>query len=87
MHDHRTGQRSVGTRRFDLAVIDEACQSVEPDAGFAVALRSRGAGRRSPPVAADGGEPEAAAQGFAVSLFERLITLYGPSIARRLTVQ
>lgn len=78
----------LGTRRFDLAVIDEACQSVEPGCWIPLLRCDRvvlaGDHCQLPPTVVS---REAAAQGFAVSLFERLITLYGPSIARRLTVQ
>ena len=54
----------------------------------AVALRPRGAGRRPLPVAAHDRQPRGGGRrGFGVSLFERLMGLYGPQIARRLTVQ
>ena len=78
----------LGTRRFDLAVIDEACQSVEPGCWIPLLRCDRlvlaGDHCQLPPTVVS---REAAAEGFAVSLFERLMTLYGPSIARRLTVQ
>ena len=55
----------LGTRRFDLAVIDEACQSTEPGCWIPLAaLRPRGAGRRPLPVAADRGEPGGGGRGF-----------------------
>lgn len=78
----------LGRRQFDLAVIDEACQSTEPGCWIPL-LRSRrvvlaGDHRQLPPTVLS---PEAAQQGFGVSLFERLMTLYGKQVARRLTVQ
>ncbi|MCY2993824.1 MAG: IGHMBP2 family helicase, partial [Planctomycetota bacterium] len=78
----------LGTRRFDLAVIDEACQSVEPGCWIPLLRCERvvlaGDHCQLPPTVVS---REAAAAGFGVSLFERLMTLYGPLIARRLTVQ
>ena len=45
----------LGARQFDLAVIDEACQSTEPRLLDPAAARdAAGAGRRSLPAAADG---------------------------------
>ena len=79
----------LGERTFDLVVIDEACQSTEP--GCWIPL-TRAAGRvvlagdhcQLPPtvIASD-----ALAEGFGVSLFERLVALHGASITRRLEVQ
>lgn len=78
----------LGTRRFDLAVIDEACQSVEPGCWIPLLRCDRvvlaGDHCQLPPTVVS---PEAAAEGLAVSLFERLVGLYGTQIARRLTVQ
>jgi predicted DNA helicase len=78
----------LGTRRFDLAVIDEACQSTEPGCWIPLLRCDRavlsGDHCQLPPTVVSG---EAADQGFAVSLFERLMNHYGPQIARRLTVQ
>jgi len=78
----------LGTRQFDLAVIDEACQSTEPGCWIPL-LRSQrvvlaGDHCQLPPTVIS---PEAAQAGFGVSLFERLIDLHGASIARLLTVQ
>lgn len=78
----------IGQRRFDLAVIDEASQSTEPGCWIPL-LRSRrvvlaGDHCQLPPTVLS---DEAAAGGFGISLFERLIALAGPQIARRLTVQ
>ncbi|MGA2030641.1 MAG: AAA domain-containing protein [Thermoguttaceae bacterium] len=78
----------LGTRRFDLAVIDEACQSTEPGCWIPLLRCDRavlaGDHCQLPPTVVSG---EAAQQGFAVSLFERLMDLYGQQIARRLIVQ
>ena len=80
--------RILGARRFDLAVIDEACQSTEPGCWIPLLSCDRvvlaGDHCQLPPTVVS---PEAAAQGLSVSLFERFIGLHGPSIARRLTVQ
>ena len=78
----------LGTRRFDLGVIDEACQSTEPGCWVPLQWCNRVvlAGdhcQLSPTVVS----PEAAAEGLGVSLFERLIALHNRSIARQLTVQ
>ncbi len=78
----------LGQRRFDLAVLDEACQSTEP-ASWLPLLRSdrvilAGDHCQLPPTVVS---PEAADQGLAVSLMERLVGRLGPQVARRLTVQ
>ncbi len=78
----------LGGRQFDLAVIDEACQSTEPGCWIPL-LRSRrvvlaGDHCQLPPTVLS---RPAAEQGFGVSLFERLAALYGPDVLRRLTVQ
>jgi len=78
----------LGTRRFDLGVIDEACQSTEPGCWIPLQWCNRmvlaGDHCQLPPTVVS---PEAAAEGFGVSLFERLMAAQGPSIARQLTVQ
>jgi superfamily I DNA and/or RNA helicase len=75
----------LGTRRFDLAVIDEACQSVEPGCWIPLLRCDRvvlaGDHCQLPPTVVS---REAADAGFGVSLFERLMKL---PISRRLTVQ
>ena len=78
----------LGDRSFQLAVIDEACQSTEPGC-WPVVLRAdrivlAGDHCQLPPTIISA---EAAQQGFAVSLMERLIRLYGDRVTRQLTVQ
>jgi len=78
----------LGRRRFDLGVIDEACQSTEPGCWAPVQWCNRvvlaGDHCQLPPTVVS---QEAADEGLGVSLFERLMTLFGQSIARQLTVQ
>jgi hypothetical protein len=78
----------LGVRRFDLGVIDEACQSTEPGCWIPLLRCDRvvlaGDHCQLPPTVIS---REAAAEGFGISLFERLIALHGPAIARRLAVQ
>ncbi len=78
----------LAQRRYDVVVIDEACQSTEP-ANWVPLLRANklvlaGDHCQLPPTIIS---PEAAERGLAISLMERLIALYGPSAARLLTVQ
>ena len=78
----------LGARRFDLAVIDEACQSTEPGCWLPILRCDRvvlaGDHCQLPPTVVS---QEAAAEGFGTSLFERLMLLWGPQAARRLVVQ
>jgi ATP-dependent RNA/DNA helicase IGHMBP2 len=78
----------IGTRRFDLGVIDEVCQSTEPSCWIPLSRCDRvvlaGDHCQLPPTVVS---QEAMTEGFGVSLFERLMTLYGQQIARRLVVQ
>lgn len=78
----------IGTRRFDLAVIDEASQSTEPGSWIPLLRCDRvvlaGDDCQLPPTVVS---REAAAEGFHVSLFERIRSELGPEVARRLTVQ
>lgn len=78
----------LGGRRFDLAVIDEACQSTEPGSWIPLLRCDRvvlaGDHCQLPPTVVS---REAAAGGFDRSLFERVLSDVGPHIARRLTVQ
>ncbi len=78
----------LGTRRFDLAVIDEACQSTEPGSWIPLLRCDRvvlaGDHCQLPPTVIS---REAAEAGFNRSLFERVLADIGPEIARRLSVQ
>jgi ATP-dependent RNA/DNA helicase IGHMBP2 len=78
----------LGNRRFDLAVIDEACQSTEPGCWIAINRANRvvlaGDHRQLPPTVLS---PEAKRQGFAISLFERLAELNGVALVKRLDAQ
>ncbi len=78
----------LGPRRFDLVVIDEACQSTEPGCWIPLLRGDRlvlaGDHCQLPPTVVS---QEAAAEGFGTSLFERIVYHYGPDIVRRLTVQ
>ncbi|HEV3343683.1 MAG TPA: AAA domain-containing protein [Pirellulales bacterium] len=86
----------LGRRRFDLVVIDEACQSIEPACWVAIGRGERvvlaGDHCQLPPTIVS---EEAAAKGLGVSLFERLMNASGQnqdesesqSISRRLTIQ
>ena len=78
----------LGQRRFDLLVIDEACQTTEPACWIPMSRCERvvfaGDHCQLPPTVIS---REAASQGFAVSMFERLIELHGPQAAQLLAVQ
>jgi len=73
---------------FDLLVIDEACQSVEPGCWVPLKLANRivlaGDHCQLPPTILS---KEAAQQGYAVSLMQRLVETYGSTATRQLTVQ
>jgi len=78
----------LGQRRFDVVVIDEACQSTEP-AAWVPLLRANtlvlaGDHCQLPPTIIS---PEAADRGLSISLMERLIAHFGPDVARLLSVQ
>jgi predicted DNA helicase len=78
----------LGQRRYDVVVIDEACQSTEP-ANWVPLLRANklilaGDHCQLPPTILS---PEAAERGLAISLMERLVARFGPSVSRLLTVQ
>jgi ATP-dependent RNA/DNA helicase IGHMBP2 len=78
----------LGDRRFDLVVIDEACQSTEPGCWIPVLRAERlvlaGDHCQLPPTVLS---KQAAKEGLEVSLLERLVGLYGDRITRRLDVQ
>lgn len=78
----------LGDRLFDLAVVDEACQSTEPGI-WPVVLRANrlilaGDHCQLPPTVLS---TEAALEGFAVSMMERLVHDLGDKVTRQLTVQ
>jgi ATP-dependent RNA/DNA helicase IGHMBP2 len=74
--------------RFDVLVIDEACQSVEPGCWVPLHRADRivlaGDHLQLPPTILS---LPAAAEGFAISLMERLVIHYGELVTRQLTVQ
>jgi ATP-dependent RNA/DNA helicase IGHMBP2 len=78
----------LGRRRFELAVIDEACQSIEPSCWIPLQRAERvvlaGDHCQLPPTIISA---EAAREGFGVSMLERLVAMHGSAITRRLDVQ
>jgi superfamily I DNA and/or RNA helicase len=74
--------------RFDVLVIDEACQSVEPGCWVPLKKADRlilaGDHLQLPPTILS---DDAKREGFAVSMMERLVNHYGDEITRQLTVQ
>ncbi|HIK92708.1 MAG TPA: AAA family ATPase [Planctomycetes bacterium] len=72
---------------FDLLVIDEACQSVEPGCWVPMKYADRivlaGDHCQLPPTILSA----AAKEGYAVSLMQRLVEHYGDAVTRQLTVQ
>ena len=74
--------------QFDLLVIDEACQSVEPGCWvplkFADRLVLAGDHCQLPPTILS---KEAAKQGLAISLMQRLVEEFAQTVTRQLTVQ
>lgn len=78
----------LGRRQFNLVVIDEACQSTEPGCWPPILRADKvvlaGDHCQLPPTVVS---PEAAREGFAVSMFERLIEQGAGEINRRLVVQ
>lgn len=78
----------LGARRFDLAVIDEACQCAEPSCWIPMLRADRlvlaGDHCQLPPTVIS---REAAGEGFSVSMQERLAELYGERICKPLLVQ
>jgi len=80
--------RVLKQRLFDLAVVDEAAQAVEPACWIPLLRADRvilaGDHCQLPPTIVS---PEAAREGLAVSLMERLAKELGPGISRQLTTQ
>jgi superfamily I DNA and/or RNA helicase len=78
----------LADRTFDLAVIDEACQSTEPGCWLPVMRATRlvlaGDHCQLPPTVVS---TEAASAGFGVSMFERLINVYREEASIRLGTQ
>lgn len=78
----------LGARQYDLAVIDEAGQSTEPASWLPVMRANKlvlaGDHRQLPATVIS---PEAAEQGLAVSLMERVVERFGPAVSRLLSVQ
>jgi ATP-dependent RNA/DNA helicase IGHMBP2 len=78
----------LGQRQFDLCVIDEAGQSVEPAAWIPLTRSDRlvlaGDHQQLPPTIVS---RQAQAEGFGLSLLERLMRRDGARLARRLDVQ
>ena len=73
---------------FDMVVIDEACQSTEPGCWVPILKADKivlaGDHKQLPPTVLS---REAAAEGFALSLLERQVEIYGDKIHRMLDVQ
>jgi ATP-dependent RNA/DNA helicase IGHMBP2 len=78
----------LGQLRFDLVVIDEACQSTEPACWIPLLRADRvvlaGDPCQLPPTVIS---QEAAEGGLAVSLMERVMAACGPGVSRLLTIQ
>ncbi len=79
---------TIGDRHFDLAVIDEACQSTEPGCWVPILRANKvvlaGDHCQLPPTVLS---DEASRDGFKISMLERLIVRFGESVHRRLNVQ
>jgi superfamily I DNA and/or RNA helicase len=78
----------LADQSFDLLVIDEACQSVEPGCWVPLRFARRvvlaGDHCQLPPTILS---RPAAREGFAVSLMQRLVEYYGDTVTRQLSVQ
>jgi superfamily I DNA and/or RNA helicase len=78
----------IGDRHFDLLVIDEAAQSIEPGCWIPLVRCDRvilaGDHFQLPPTILS---RQAAVDGLEISLMQRLTELYGPRITRMLDVQ
>jgi superfamily I DNA and/or RNA helicase len=79
---------ALAGREFDLAVIDEAAQALEPVTWIPLLSAGRvvlaGDHRQLPPTIIS---PEAARQGLGVTLFDRMMSRHGPRLSRILTIQ
>ncbi len=78
----------LGQRTFDLAVVDEACQSTEPGCWIPLLRAQRlvlaGDHFQLPPTVVS---VAAQKEGFGVSLQERIVSLFDGVVSRRLEVQ
>ena len=78
----------IGGRRYDVCVIDEACQSTEPGCWLPLLHSDRvvlaGDHHQLPPTVLS---KEAASEGFAISLMERQVELWGDAVSRMLGIQ
>ena len=78
----------LGSRRFDVVVIDEACQCTEPACWIPLQRCGRailaGDHCQLPPTVLS---VQAQRKGFAVSLLERLMQAHGAEVSRQLVVQ
>ena len=78
----------VGSRKFDLAVIDEACQTTEPACWIPIQRAGRivlaGDHCQLPPTVVS---VDAARDGFDISLLERLMRSRPGDLARRLAAE
>ena len=78
----------LGSRKFDLVVIDEACQCTEAGVWQAILRAERvvfaGDHCQLPPTVLS---DVASREGMKTSLMERLVSQIGPNVYRRLTVQ
>ena len=78
----------LGSRRYDLVVIDEAGQSTEPACWLPLSRVERvvlaGDHRQLPATVIS---REAAENGLSISLMERLVDRFGPEVSRLLSIQ
>ncbi len=81
-------EEMLGDRWFDIAVIDEACQTTEPGCWVPLMRSDRvvlaGDPFQLPPTVLS---IDAAQQGFAISMLERVRDIYGDLTTRMLTTQ
>ena len=81
-------ERMLGDRWFDLAIIDEACQSTEPGSWVPLTRSDKvilaGDHCQLPPTVIS---KQAAKEGFSVSLLERLHQMFGDAVTKLLETQ
>lgn len=82
------GAEILANHRFDLCVVDEATQSCEPSCLIPIVKADRivmaGDHKQLPPTILN---ETAEQKGFSISLFERLLALYGEKVKSLLSVQ